>query len=139
MSELVQLRVPRRTEARWAPSRLVEPRHDETRPLTRGECVDAPRPCPWVGCRHHLGIDVNDTGSITIRFATAVGTPHRPAYDDGIAWDAMAESCALDVADRGGATLEEVGDLLNVTRERVRQIEADALETMRSRADWSDR
>jgi len=36
-------------------------------------------------------------------------------------------SCALDVADRGGATLEEVGALINVTRERVRQIEVMAL------------
>lgn len=33
-------------------------------------------------------------------------------------------SCALDVADRGGATLEEVGEYIGVTRERIRQIEA---------------
>ena len=29
----------------------------------------------------------------------------------------------LDVADRGGLTLEEVGEIMNLTRERVRQLE----------------
>jgi hypothetical protein len=24
------------------------------RPRTRGDCIDGPRPCPWVDCRHHL-------------------------------------------------------------------------------------
>lgn len=32
-------------------------------------------------------------------------------------------SCVLDVADRGGATLEEVADIIGVSRERIRQIE----------------
>jgi hypothetical protein len=36
-------------------------------------------------------------------------------------------SCALDVADQGGTTLDRVGDLLAMTRERVRQIELVAL------------
>jgi hypothetical protein len=39
----------------------------------------------------------------------------------------MAESCSLDVADRGGASLEEVADSLNLTREQVRTIELRAL------------
>jgi DNA-directed RNA polymerase sigma subunit (sigma70/sigma32) len=37
------------------------------------------------------------------------------------------ESCVLDVADRGGATLDQVGQILGITRERIRQIEAKAL------------
>lgn len=38
----------------------------------------------------------------------------------------MQDSCSLDVADRGGVTLEEVAPLMNITRERVRQIQAEA-------------
>lgn len=38
-----------------------------------------------------------------------------------------AESCALDVADRGGTTLVEIASLLGVGKERARQIEEDAL------------
>ena len=39
----------------------------------------------------------------------------------------MAETCSLDVADRGGITLEEVGAILNLTRERIRQVEVRGL------------
>ena len=35
----------------------------------------------------------------------------------------MRESCALDVAERGGLKNEDVGAIMNLTRERVRQIE----------------
>lgn len=38
----------------------------------------------------------------------------------------LPTSCALDVADLGGATLEDVGAIVNLTRERVRQIEVSA-------------
>lgn len=39
----------------------------------------------------------------------------------------MAVSCALDIADSGGVRLEDVGALMNITRERARQIEVKAL------------
>jgi DNA-directed RNA polymerase sigma subunit (sigma70/sigma32) len=39
----------------------------------------------------------------------------------------MAETCSLDVADKGGITLEEVGEILNLTRERIRQVEVRGL------------
>ena len=43
------------------------------------------------------------------------------------------ESCALDVADRGGVTLGEIGELLGVTVEGARQIELRALGTVARR------
>lgn len=87
---------------------------DGERPRTRADCEDGPRPCPWVGCRHHLYLDVNpETGSIKFVF---------PDLEP----DELEQSCALDVADDGDHTLERVGELLNVTRERVRQVESVA-------------
>lgn len=84
------------------------------RPLTRAECQDGPRPCPFVSCRHHLYLDVTDTGSLKLNF-----------YGRDV--DEIPETCALDVADRGEHTLLEVGDLLGITRERLRQIQDAAL------------
>ncbi len=85
------------------------------RPQTRADCVDGPRPCLFVACKHHLYLDVNpETGSIKINF------PDRDVWE-------LEETCALDVAERGGVTLEEVGDILNLTRERVRQVEVTGL------------
>lgn len=90
--------------------RELYPEPVQQRPATRGECEHASRPCPFVGCRYHLYLDVNpDNGSIKINWP-------------GVELDEMPATCALDVADEGGATLEEVGGALNVTRERVRQI-----------------
>ena len=39
----------------------------------------------------------------------------------------LDETCALDVARRGGVTLEEVGEIMNLTRERIRQLEMSGL------------
>ncbi|MFT7623989.1 MAG: hypothetical protein ACI9WU_003175 [Myxococcota bacterium] len=89
------------------------------RPKARKECEAGPRPCPFVACKHHLYLDVNpDTGSIKLNF------PDVPVWE-------MEETCALDVADRGGVTLEEVGEILNLTRERIRQVEVMGLEKLR--------
>ena len=89
------------------------------RPQTRKDCQDGHRPCIFVGCRFHLFLDLNQTtGSIKLNF---------PQSD----LSEMPETCALDVADRGGITLEEVGKILNLTRERIRQVEAKGLEKLR--------
>lgn len=42
-------------------------------------------------------------------------------------------SCVLDVADQGGMTLEEVGSVFGLTRERIRQIESAALQKLSKR------
>ena len=44
-------------------------------------------------------------------------------------------SCVLDVAEQGGLTLDEVGQILGVSRERVRQIETAALRSARATAE----
>jgi hypothetical protein len=80
------------------------------RPRTRGDCAGGERPCPWISCRHHIAIDVLDTGSLRIT--------------SDLDLEAMRSTCSLDIADAGEHTLEEVGMLLNLTRERVRQIES---------------
>lgn len=93
------------------------------RPRTRGDCVNSMRPCPWVGCRHHLFIDVNQSnGSILFNFF------------DKEPWE-LVPSCSLDVADKGGAlddggcTLEDIGKMLGgLSREAVRLIEKRAIE-----------
>lgn len=68
----------------------------------RADCEAGPRPCPWRTCRYHLAAE-----------------------------GATAETCALDVAARGGLTLEEVGDLLHISDERIRQIIAAGLRQLR--------
>jgi hypothetical protein len=88
---------------------------DIPRPSTRAECREEMRPCPWVACKHHLYLDINpETGSIKINFP------------DLEPWE-LQHTCALDVAERGGITLEEVGEIMNLTRERIRQVEVRGL------------
>jgi hypothetical protein len=40
----------------------------------------------------------------------------------------MECSCVLDLAKNGGMTLDDIGEVMNITRERARQIEAMALD-----------
>jgi hypothetical protein len=99
---------------------IMNPPVDIPRPQTRSQCSNEIRPCPWVACKYHLYLDVNpETGSIKINFP------------DLEPWD-MGETCALDVADRNGITLEEVGEIMNLTRERIRQVEVRGLLKLRT-------
>ena len=94
---------------------LMYPPVDIPRPTTREECRGEMRPCPWVACKHHLYLDINpETGSIKINF------PDREPWE-------LEHTCSLDVAERGGITLEEVGEIMNLTRERIRQVEVRGL------------
>lgn len=136
---------------------------DARRPLIRAECAPGPhrngrRPCGWIGCRHHLALDVNvnedprKPPSISIR---------REELED------LPETCSLDVADResgkhiskengkflspvswrdsgsavegnqlgAGCTLAEVAAIMGITRQRAQQIEMTALRKLRAAAD----
>ena len=93
------------------------------RPMRRGDCLGGLRPCPWVSCRHHM---VYAMGRRVWRMSDE-------ELVDQIA--KMDESCTLDVADCGGETLDAVGRLLGLSRERVRQIEMVGLERARRAAE----
>ncbi len=115
--------VKRMTKRELEIGRLLYPETDYEKPLTRADCAEGPRPCPYVSCKYHLYIDVSArTGAIKLNFP------------DLEAWD-LGESCALDVADRGGTTLEDVGAIMNLTRERIRQVEVKALAKLEALRD----
>lgn len=96
---------------------------DYQRPRTFAECeaagLGAETPCPFVSCKHHVALDVNErAGSIKANF------PDREP-------DEIPHTCTLRVAERGGATLDDVAAVMNLTRERVRQLQDIALAKIR--------
>lgn len=90
----------------------------------RGEDTREPlAPCVFAGCRHHLFLDVKESGAIVFNFW-------------GKEPDEMAESCSLDVADRGGLELTEVAAALGLTREAARVIDLRAAAKVRAAKPW---
>lgn len=87
------------------------------RPKYRGECP-VERPCPFVGCRYHTYLDFDEeSGSMKINFAN---------YDP---MD-MRISCSLDIADMGGTSSGTIAQQLNLSPERIRQIERAVMERL---------
>ncbi|HTV23629.1 MAG TPA: sigma factor-like helix-turn-helix DNA-binding protein [Polyangiaceae bacterium] len=115
--------VKRMTKRELEIGRLLYPEDDYSKPRERSACAGGARPCPYVSCKHHLYVDVSPrTGAIKLNFP------------DLEVWE-MGDSCALDVADRGGTTLEDVGAIMNLTRERIRQVEVKALAKLEALRD----
>lgn len=94
--------------------RLLYPDLGVARPRTRGDCIHGPRPCPWVGCRHHLLLDILPSGNLR-------ELPPRDGH-----------SCALDAADEGPLGAVQIAELLGVTREAVRLVLEAALLKLRA-------
>jgi hypothetical protein len=74
-------------------------------PVTRADCVEGPRPCPWTGCRYAL-----PRGACALDFAAAA-------------------------EELGGATLAEVAEAMGISGEGVRTIEVRALTKLRLRLE----
>ncbi len=95
---------------------------DELRPKIRADCKNVPRPCPYASCRFNTFLDIHpSSGKLKIL--------HKNCEDPA---DMKMDNCVLDIVDKHGAlTLEEIGTIMNITRERVRQIGDTACRKMR--------
>jgi hypothetical protein len=80
--------------------------------ITGGTCRKLPGPCPHAACRFNLTSERRDNRG------AKPAEPHLPV---------VSQPCALDAAELGGLTLEEIAARLSLPRERVRQIELGAL------------
>jgi len=96
---------------------IEEETPDIPRPRTRADCESGPRPCPWVGCRYHLALDMHKGVGFGLR--------------DIPPWE-MTVTCALDVASIGGLSLEQTGEFLGLTRQRIEQIEKVAMRKVKT-------
>jgi hypothetical protein len=137
---------------------LWERDHLAARPKHRGECESGPRPCPWMSCRFHTALDVDEeNGSIKEVFPD-FRILEEPDGDGLERLQAHVGTCALDiVADHddgtggigglvqlyqlasagkplgqtNGMTIEETGKAFGLSIERVRQIGSQAMQDVR--------
>lgn len=87
----------------------------------RDACRGGPRPCALVGC------PANNYTSRTPRGALKLTWPNLEP------WEVDPKlSCALDIADRGGAGVKTVAAALNLTEERIRQEQVAAFRKLRT-------
>ena len=107
---------------------------DPVRPRTRADCIDGPRPCAWVSCRHHLALTINTWGRVAIEGGNELPEDPTDADLEAFADAAIARalrvgSCVLDRVEHrpDGETLNSIATVLALTRERIRQIETKAL------------
>lgn len=121
------------------------------RPVKRADCLpgglNEARPCPHLWCPWHMWSEMGHGGSRKPAgsdggrgpwYRSSTGGPIDPKRLPQRDPAHLESSCILDASEdlpgagRGeGMTLEAVGDVLDLTRERVRQIEADAASSMR--------
>ena len=105
-------------------------------PRTYGDCQERAlgtptNPCWYLRCKHNLLLDLDPrSGSYKITWPDLADGHYGDEYR------ALPEhTCALHEAAHGGLTLDEVGVMMNLTRERVRQIETKALHALRDLSD----
>lgn len=110
----------------------------------RSECRGGYRPCPMVSCRYHLLLHVTEYGALTRPYArtlsvakSSVATVERWIDAAARYVEVMPETCALDMADRGESSMVVIGEILGITRERVRQV-AESAFARREVREWAD-
>lgn len=106
-----------RVNPRKRQTRYERAEHDKAFPGNRVNCVDGPRPCPWLRCRYHLALTVKRGGSITV--------DHNAMESES--------NCALDVAEEGAQTLERIGALMGISKQSIQYTEVEAIEKLRRR------
>jgi hypothetical protein len=94
------------------------------KPRKRGDCTHE-RPCPFMTCFYHVSCEVSRTGKLTVL--------HSEEDLPGLPY-----TCTLDAAEKGGLTLEQVAEIWGITRERIRQIEAKAIEKLKQRIKFTE-
>lgn len=100
---------------------LERPVGFRSRPVHRGDCKPGEggpyeqRPCAFVSCKFHLAVDLGPGGKrVRLNFP-------------GMELEEMPETCALDVADRGGIGASATANLLNITVQALNLIETRAI------------
>jgi hypothetical protein len=91
------------------------------RPVTRADCANVPRPCPFVSCKYNLYLEVQRLEGAALPRVRLTQPTRAP-------WQVPpAESCVLDlvgdVEDPKPLMQTEVARLLNLDTEWIRQIE----------------
>jgi sigma-70-like protein len=90
-------------------------------PRTRGDClpggVNEARPCAHVTCRHHMQADGRRRKWGRAPTPIPEGSP----------------TCSLDVADEGHHSLDEIAEILGLSKQRVEQLEVRATTLLRFR------
>ncbi|MBU1173554.1 MAG: hypothetical protein KKD44_28635 [Proteobacteria bacterium] len=109
-------------ELREAVVEMEEPEEEldplPLRPITRAGCQGRPGICPWFSCRYNLCFEMTE-----------------PSVE---AWE-KRPTCVLDVADEGEHSLAEIAEIFGVSRERVRQIEVEAMAKLKKRFPWFEK
>ncbi len=98
---------------------------DNGPPPPRSQCVDGPRPCDKVRCRYHLWTELAQDKAGNWQLGKGGGdtiVPH------------SQESCALDIADRGPTSSEDIGRYIGTDETRVRQIDRATIDEKLRRA-----
>ncbi len=107
---------------------------EQSRPKTRGDCVNGVRPCPYVTCKYHLAhiSDYNMASGIRFRFA---GHPDDAAEKVV----KMGWSCSLDFADMVKANdVPEVAEAMGIPYKTIEPAYRSAIRKLRESKSAQD-